>query len=313
MLKTFCLRSPQSHQLRTPSLPAPAISNLMFRTLSKGFSSAQRFFQAEEESFSNHQAALKLLANQRASSGIWLPISMRLLVMLGGVFACCLPIAWMLAALSRSEFRWWLSEAGPIELASGWGYLMTGLGLITVSLFKSVRHPQYSRPSSTATAQSLRQGVGVSTAMLGLCLVLLACREFDWHKLWTTGGVMKLSYYFDSSVAIPEKLLVVAVMGMIGWLLIASVSRHLRGFVADLRAGKSVAMLVAVGLLLLPISKVLDSSRRVFTSWVADIPQSTQMLVIATEELVELVIPICFLAACLFAFIPRRLVQRLFW
>jgi len=249
----------------------------------------------------------------------------RLLVVTGGVFACCLPLAWMLANLRLSEFQWWLSEAGPIELASGWGYLVTGTGLIAAGTglmvasllqFGSLRKASqlFSSASSlsAASAPEVCQRSGVNTVMLGMCLVLLACREFDWHKLWTTEGVMKLSYYFDSSVAISEKLVVIVVMGLIGWLLIATVSRHFGLFLVRLRAGNSVALLVAVGLLLLPISKVLDSSRRIFKSLVADIPRATQALVIATEELVELAIPICFLAACLFALAPLLRVRRLF-
>ncbi|XZE52831.1 hypothetical protein SH139x_004537 [Planctomycetaceae bacterium SH139] len=221
----------------------------------------------------------------------------------------------MLASLRRGEFQWWLSEAGPIEMASGWGYLTIGSGLIAFSLLKflgmPVRPPRSSHKCSAATSQSLRQGAGASHAMLGLCLVLLACREFDWLKLWTSGGIMKLSSYFDSSVAIPERLLAIAVMGLIGWLLIATISRHSRASVADLLAGKSVSLLVAVGLLLLPISKGLDSSRRVFSSLGAELPQATQMPVVATEELVELAIPACILAACLLALIPLRRLRHL--
>ncbi len=92
-----------------------------------------------------------------------------------------------------------------------------------------------------------------------LVLGVLAARELDLHKAFTSESTLRLSYYTSDLDPLDTRIAAAIVVGAAHLLLIAMVIHGKRLWIA-LRAGRADAYSVAVAVVLLPLSKALDKA-----------------------------------------------------
>ena len=211
-----------------------------------------------------------------------------------GVAACLLAGAAASARLSARSVDtqyWWLSEGGPIELATAALHLCVTATLFAVVVFDR-------RAEGGGTIPGVR--------LLAVCALCLMLRELDWHQRWTTRDVFKTRTYVDPAISVLEKaaagLAVAAVVGLFA----AAAARCGPVLLRRLRERFTPAVLTTIGVLLLGVSKVLDTGTRLWRNHVTDLTLQDERSVGFVEEIGEAFAPLCLLAALFMALRSRH-------
>ncbi|MEM7250080.1 MAG: hypothetical protein AAF493_01565 [Pseudomonadota bacterium] len=182
---------------------------------------------------------------------------------------------------------------------------------------------------SSAATRFMREDGPVETAtvaLYGLCLALmflrggmsylrkhwyaatlvlvLALRELDLHKEFTTMGIFRTRFFLSDKVPAAEKLIGALVIIAILAVLIIAVRRHWRRWWQGLRQLNPIAVGITVAVLLGVLSKTLDGSKRKLESIGLDVTDMLQERLFLVEETLELGIP-CFLLIALHAYLKR--------
>jgi len=185
------------------------------------------------------------------------------------------PVFFLLPANTRQHI---IGEDGPIESASVFFYF---LGAVV----------------SWILAKKKFLGCSYSA---GFILSLFALRELDFHVRFTTMGIFKTRYFLSPDVPWSEKVIVTAILLSILLLLLKFITANWRIFITAIRDRKPYAISLLSGILLLPISKLLDSSPRIIMQNVGLKLHAKVVFVCSYfEETLELAIPILFLIALL--------------
>ena len=217
----------------------------------------------------------------------------------GAGVAACVAVgavgSWILGSRPVEAQHWWLSEAGPIEVAAAAGYLLLVPALLAVGLLG-------------------RRAGGLAAVprpwLLAACAACFALRELDCHKRWTTRDVCKTRFYVDPEIALSEKLTAGAGLGLAIALLIAAAVACGPTLAQRLRARSGAATLAAVGLALLFVGKGLDTGTRLWRKNVADLTLQDERHLGFVEEIAELCVPLLLLAALGTALVAGRRAGR---
>ncbi len=129
---------------------------------------------------------------------------------------------------------------------------------------------------------------------------LLAARELDLHKAFTTDSVLTTRFFFRDHVPVPEKV----IAGLVVVALLIVVLHYLRNWrrLRDgLKARTPAALSAALAILLLPAAKFLDAFGRLLRGFGIEITFNIDAVGIVEESL-ELAIPaVIALAAAQYA------------
>ncbi len=130
-----------------------------------------------------------------------------------------------------------------------------------------------------------------------LVLAIMAGRELDLHKSFTTESMFKISYYMKPHDPVMIRVLAgCLVLILLGVFL--SYARHLKGVWRNLWEGRAHAITVAVVLVTVPVSKIFDSSPRMVHKFLGiDFPDELRFWLLLSEESLELLIPVLILLA----------------
>lgn len=187
----------------------------------------------------------------------------------------------VLASLDEHLVRLLIAEDGVIESASALGYVVC---IAVIVLFGGWRTALIRVPYIT------------------FILLFLALREFDADKRFTTMGIFKSEFYLSPGVPWGEKALAVLFVGLLIWSFIELADRHGRRFLSGLRRFDSVAVCVALAVLLAGIAKTLDGAWRKLDLLGLDLGERGYLLAGSAEEILELGIPVTLTLAAIVHF-----------
>lgn len=254
------------------------------------------------ESLSSGSAADDCSGEDSVHVRTWSNVVLRLVACCVAVLVPTIILASVFCRLPEPRREWWLGESGPVELASGWGYLLLAVGLLTVA---AIRFGKCRTWRGRSTRQEVSRLIGAPLLLAG-CSGTLAAREFDWHNAWTTRCVLKTRFYVDPAISAEEKLAASVVLFLIGYLVVVTVRAYRGRFVDQLRRGQKAAILAATGIALLPLSKALDSGPSIFKRFLPNDPTNLRRFLESIEEVMELAIPTLLLTAAVIGLWPRR-------
>lgn len=145
-----------------------------------------------------------------------------------------------------------------------------------------------------------RQADDAMTAMaLSTLLTAMAARELEWHRAWTSGNVLKLSFYFGPAAASEKIAGAAALIAMAiaaGYL----VKRHARWAIGALRERDPLAFTIAMFLVSLAATRLVDKSLRFAEKWFGwSASPSAIVAKLVVEEVLELAIPLLALLGLL--------------
>ena len=178
----------------------------------------------------------------------------------------------------------WTAEEGFIERSTVMLYFFAGLAV-------------------AGDREQLRPPVWIAVVAL---LTAAAARELDWHKAFTGGSILKLSYYFGAA-PLRHKLVALAVLACVGLAAAYLARRFARAVWRGLRAHDAVAFTAVTVFACLVISKITDRSLTVLAQdWHVSISAQARALQLAIEELMELELP----ALVLLGLVQLRLLRE---
>lgn len=167
----------------------------------------------------------------------------------------------------------WTAEEGFIERSTVILYFFAGLAV-------------------AGDREQLRPPVWLAAAAL---LAAAAARELDWHKAFTGGSVLKLSYYLGPA-PLRHKLVALAILACVGMAAAYLARRFARAVWQGLRARDAVAFTAATFFVCLVVSKITDRSLTVLEQdWHLNFSAHARALQLAIEELLELELPVLVL------------------
>ncbi|HET6518321.1 MAG TPA: hypothetical protein VFG47_00665, partial [Geminicoccaceae bacterium] len=174
-------------------------------------------------------------------------------------------------------------EHGPVESLTAAGYLAIAAWLLV--------------------ARDETGGAGNGSALArpaALAVALLAARELDLDKAFTTGGVLQSRLYVSPEASLAEKAAAAAVVVACLYVL-SRLRRHVPAWLADLRVRRAAhARTLAVAVALLPATKLLDVTPRLLRDdFGLALPPEIKARVGAFEEVLELGIPLLLALALL--------------
>lgn len=163
----------------------------------------------------------------------------------------------------------WTAEEGFIERSTVVMYFFAGLAV-------------------AGDREQLRPPVWIAAATL---LAAAAGRELDWHKAFTGGSFLKLSYFIGPA-PLQHKLVALGVLACIGAAAAYLARRFARTIWQGLRTRDGVAFTAATFLACLVVSKITDRSLTVLEQdWHLSFSAHARALQLAIEELMELELP----------------------
>lgn len=130
---------------------------------------------------------------------------------------------------------------------------------------------------------------------LTVVFVAFGARELDLHRAWTNGSMLKISFYTREAPLL-HKFCAAAVVAVVAAAMVFVVRRFARRAWAGLARREPLACTVAIFVVTLLVSKVLDRSVNILSGdFGVTTPLSAGALVSALEEILELSLP--FVAA----------------
>ena len=175
--------------------------------------------------------------------------------------------------LDGSNRDLFFDEGGIIEVASAIGYFLCVLLILYKGKINYLRKYYY----------------------FILLFIMSGFRELDFHKRFTTMGILKIKFFTSSNVPFTEKLVGFLIVLLLLHVLISIYKNHFRQFIEGLKNYSSISIGVFIVLLLLGISKTLDGISRKLGSFEIEIGSQVAIHLAALEEVLELGIPMFLL------------------
>lgn len=209
-----------------------------------------------------------------------------------------------MAKFSTSEPRQW--RFLPVILAAG-----LALAIIGVDLARTGLSPELTREGGgieTATAVLYIFCAMTFIRMAGpviarrnweipLLFLFMAGRELDFDKRFTTLGIFKSRLYLSDTAPVYERLIGVAVLALLAYALYRLIRHHGADFVDGLRRFAPSQWAVACGIAVMAGSKTIDGLGRKLMPLGIELEDATNAELGMIEEVVELAIPLLFIAA----------------
>ncbi|ABA56981.1 hypothetical protein Noc_0458 [Nitrosococcus oceani ATCC 19707] len=137
-------------------------------------------------------------------------------------------------------------------------------------------------------------------------LILFGLRELDFHNRFTTMSVSKIKFYVSPEVLLLEKVIAIAIVLLLLYILIRLIKTHFNGLINAIKKGEPSALGVGGGILLILITKTLDGLSRKLASVNIIVSDNMAKLVETVEEVFELGIPLMFIIAAAARFRTAR-------
>ncbi|KFI23647.1 hypothetical protein [Nitrosococcus oceani] len=143
-------------------------------------------------------------------------------------------------------------------------------------------------------------------AYVAFILILFGLRELDFHNRFTTMSVSKIKFYVSPEVPLLEKVIAVAIVLLLLYILIRLIKTHFNGLINAIKKGEPSALGIGGGILLILITKTLDGLSRKLASVNIIVSDNMARLAEAVEEVFELGIPLMFIIAAAARFRTAR-------
>jgi hypothetical protein len=198
------------------------------------------------------------------------------------VSACAIVLAWTLPREVAVAFA---SESGPLET-----FQALLLAAIAAGIWL-LRRPGEDRMTALA---------------LSMWFTAMAARELEWHRAWTSGSVLKLSFYMGPAAA-AEKLAgaaVLLVLALAGGYL---AKRYARSMLRALRTREPSAITIAMFFVSVAATRVVDKSLKLADEWFG---WSAGASAFAAKHVVEEVLELLFPLLALLGALQLRAAKR---
>jgi hypothetical protein len=131
------------------------------------------------------------------------------------------------------------------------------------------------------------------------CMIFtaFALRELDFHKRFTVMSVTKTKFFVSPDVTLTAKLISGVILTALITLLFLLVKNNFTKLLSGIKTHEKWAFSAVTGIALLPMSVVLDSTRRWLTDLGVELLDTQQLIFGFSEDLVELAIAVFFLMA----------------
>jgi len=202
----------------------------------------------------------------------------------------------------------WVSTRQFLQKRSAFLLLLVAVGAVTVLTALSIEPARikvlYSEGQLIENTTVLLYGAALALLLgwsagerelrllIALVVSLCAFRELDLHKAYTSESLFKISYYIRGDDPIMGRI----VAGIIFIAILALLFRTLiycRNLLKGIGAGQPFAYSALTAILLLPISKVFDSSPRMIHKHLGfDLPADVRLGLLVTEETLEFTVPL---------------------
>ncbi len=186
----------------------------------------------------------------------------------------------VLDGINRDLF---FDEGGIVEVASAIGYFLCVLLILYKGKINYLRKYYY----------------------FILLFIMSGFRELDFHKRFTTMGILKIKFFTSPDVPFTEKLVGFLIVLLLLHILISIYRNHFRQFIEGLKNHSTIPIGVFIVLLLLGVSKSLDGISRKLGSFNIEIGSQIAIHLAALEEVLELGIPM-FLLLIYYEYFDKR-------
>ena len=130
-------------------------------------------------------------------------------------------------------------------------------------------------------------------------VLLFVLRELDMHRKLVSGSILNFSYYLQPEISLAERLAVGIVVLACAYVLIRYIT-YGKGLASGLHNRYGYALTIVAALLIMLITKLLDSAPRILReNFAITISSEVKMPMRVLEEILELGIPLLILLACL--------------
>ena len=124
-------------------------------------------------------------------------------------------------------------------------------------------------------------------------LAYMFMREADWHKSVSSESILKIKFWLNGQIPVSDKLLAIAILVPVAWMLIYFVWNYTKTFWKALWDGEGYAISILMFLVTLVSSKVLDRSLNMLTElYQMHFPEWLVALQTSQEEFLECLLPI---------------------
>ena len=124
-------------------------------------------------------------------------------------------------------------------------------------------------------------------------LAYMFMREADWHKSVSSESILKIKFWLNGQIPVSDKLLAIAILLPIVWMLVYFVWNYTKKFWKALWDGEGYAVSILMFLVTLVTSKVLDRSLNMLTElYQMHFPEWLVALQTSQEEFLECLLPI---------------------
>ena len=130
-----------------------------------------------------------------------------------------------------------------------------------------------------------------------LCFVFLGMRELDLDKKFTPRGILTSRFYTSADISLTDKMIGGVVIAIILFAVISLLRNHFKSFLKGLRQINPLQWTVLLGLGLAGFSKTIDGLARKLKPFGITLDEAGREFAQIAEEMLELGIPMVFMAA----------------
>ena len=177
-----------------------------------------------------------------------------------------------------------IKEGGVIETASAVAYLLAASAVWGLGGWQAVKQHW----------------------SLVLLLLAFASRELDFDKRFTSEKIFNLRMYTGDEAALWEQLLGAAIIALLLFALVTTYKRYGAEFKQGIRQLQFIPVSIAIGLVLMVLSKTLDGLARKLAGVGILISDEANSLASDIEEIFELAVSLIFLCCVIKGFRSRR-------
>lgn len=130
-------------------------------------------------------------------------------------------------------------------------------------------------------------------------VLLFTLRELDMHRKLVSGSILNFSYYLQPATSLVERI-AVGIFVLACVYVLVSYMKYGRGLLSGLRSQYAYALTITSALLIMLVSKLLDSAPRILReNFSISLSSEAKIPMRVIEEILEVGIPLLIFLACL--------------
>jgi hypothetical protein len=178
------------------------------------------------------------------------------------------------------ESAFWLGEGGVVESLSAIGYFLCAFYMLLKGGWSYIKSYGY----------------------FFVLVILFGFRELDFHKKFTSMGLLKSKLYVTDTVPLYEKMIGFILIAILIYILFSISRRHGKSFLIKIKQLSPVHLGVLATILLLVVSKLIDGLGRKLKTFGIVLQDQFYIYFRTIEEVLELGISIMIMATLLIFF-----------